>query len=128
MDPAIFVQPVVERIDERLSLSAWGADGSNIDIFATPEIESPSLGAQLGQVKGQFVARAVAESRRASALDKNWVDGRHGVISLSADGLLPDPSLWAPFPADMVGKPDKAQTAPGFRAQLRDAAQRRSGQ
>ncbi|MDU4253088.1 VCBS domain-containing protein [Pseudomonas sp.] len=128
VDPAIFVQPVVERIDERLSLSAWGADGSNIDIFATPEIESPSLGAQLGQVKGQFVARAVAESRRASALDKNWVDGRHGVISLSADGLLPDPSLWAPFPADMVGKPDKAQTAPGFRAQLRDAAQRRSGQ
>ncbi len=128
VDPAIFVQPVVERIDDRLSLSAWGADGSNIDLFATPEIESPSLGANLGQVKGQFVARAVAESRRAAALDKNWVDGRHGVISLSADGLLPDPSLWAPFPADMVGKTDKAQTAAGFRAQLREAAQRRSGQ
>ncbi|MFV3370845.1 VCBS domain-containing protein [Pseudomonas sp. NY15435] len=128
VDPAIFVQPVVERIDERLSLSGWGADGSNVEFFATPEIESPSLGAQLGQVKGQFVARAVAESRRAAALDNNWVDGRHGVISLSADGLLPDPSLWAPFPADMVGKPDKAtQTAPGFRAQLREAAQRRSG-
>ncbi|WP_313466021.1 hypothetical protein, partial [Pseudomonas nitroreducens] len=74
------------------------------------------------------VARAVAESRRAAALDNNWVDGRHGVISLSADGLLPDPSLWAPFPADMVGKAEKpAQTAPGFRAQLREAAQRRSG-
>ncbi|WP_236200292.1 VCBS domain-containing protein [Pseudomonas pseudonitroreducens] len=128
VDPAIFVQPVVERIDDRLSLSAWGADGSNIDIFATPEIESPSLGAQLGQVKGQFVARAVAESRRAADLDTRWVDGRHGVISLSADGLLPDPSLWAPFPADMVGKAEKpAQTAPGFRAQLREAAQRRSG-
>lgn len=128
VDPAIFVQPVVERIDERLSLSGWGADGSNVEFFATPEIESPSLGAQLGQVKGQFVARAVAESRRAAALDNNWVDGRHGVISLSADGLLPDPSLWAPFPADMVGKAEKpAQTAPGFRAQLREAAQRRSG-
>ncbi|TLX79454.1 DUF4347 domain-containing protein [Pseudomonas nicosulfuronedens] len=128
VDPAIFVQPVVERVDERLSLSGWGADGSNVEFFATPEIDSPSLGDQLGQVKGQFVARAVAESRRASDLDKNWVDGRHGVISLSADGLLPDPSLWAPFPADMVGQPDKAaQTAPGFRAQLREAAQRRSG-
>ncbi|PJI50366.1 MAG: adhesin [Pseudomonas sp.] len=128
VDPAIFVQPVVERIDDRLSLSAWGADGSDIDIFATPEIESPSLGAQLGVVKGQFVARAVAESRRAATLDKNWVDGRHGVISLSADGLLPDPSLWAPLPGDMVAKPDKtAQTARGFRAQLRDAAQRRDG-
>ncbi|MBD9504124.1 DUF4347 domain-containing protein [Pseudomonas sp. PDM17] len=128
VDPAIFVQPVVERIDDRLSLSNWGADGSHIDIFATPEIESPSLGSQLGQVKGQFVARAVAESRRAATLDKNWVDGRHGVISLSADGLLPDPSLWAPFPADMVGKADKAQNTQGFRAQLREAAQRRSGQ
>ncbi|KJJ97884.1 adhesin [Pseudomonas sp. 21] len=128
VDPAIFVQPVVERIDDRLSLSAWGADGSNIDIFATPEIESPSLGAQLGQVKGQFVARAVAESRRAANLDTRWVDGRHGVISLTADGLLPDPSLWAPFPADMVGKAEKAQNTQGFRAQLREAAQRRSGQ
>ncbi|WP_371228027.1 VCBS domain-containing protein [Pseudomonas sp. QE6] len=128
VNPAIFVQPVVERVDERLSLSNWGADGSNIDIFATPEIESQSLGAQLGQVKGQFVARAVGESRRAAALDKNWVDGRHGVTSLSADGLLPDPSLWAPLPGDMVAKSDKtAQTARGFRAQLRDAAQRRSG-
>ena len=128
VNPAIFVQPVVERIDQRLSLSAWGADGSNLDLFATPEIESPSLGADLGQVKGQFVSRAVAESRRGAALDKNWVDGRHGVISLSADGLLPDPSLWAPLPADMVGQAEKpAQTAPGFRAQLREAAQRRSG-
>ncbi|MFV3308076.1 VCBS domain-containing protein [Pseudomonas sp. NY15181] len=128
VDPAIFVQPVVERIDHNLSLSAWGVDGSNLDLFATPEIESQSLGAQLGQIKGQFVARAVGESRRASDLDKRWVDGRHGVTSLSADGLLPDPSLWAPLPGDMVAKPDKtAQTARGFRAQLRDAAQRRSG-
>jgi len=128
IEPAIFVQPVVERIDHNLSLSAWGVDGSNLDIFATPEIQSQSLGAQLGQIKGQFVARAVGESRRASDLDKRWVEGRHGVTGLSADGLLPDPSLWAPLPADMVTKPDKtAQTAPGFRAQLRDAAQRRSG-
>ncbi|MDN6860512.1 VCBS domain-containing protein [Pseudomonas sp. CAN2814] len=128
VDPAIFVQPVVERIDQRLSLSNWGADGSNIDIFATPEIDSPSIGDQLGQIKGQFVGRAVAESRRAAALDKNWVDGRHGVISLTADGLLPDPSIWASLPADMVGKADKTHTAQGFRSQLREAAQRRSGQ
>ncbi|MCP1625187.1 VCBS domain-containing protein [Pseudomonas nitroreducens] len=128
VSPAIFVQPVVERIDERLSLSNWGADGSNIRFFATAETDSPSLGAQLGEVRGQFVARAVAESRRAAALDQAWVEGRHGVISLTADGLLPDPSVWAPFPADMLGKTEKAQTAPGFRAQLRDAAQRRSGQ
>ncbi|MFJ4352837.1 VCBS domain-containing protein [Pseudomonas sp. NPDC089428] len=124
--PAIFVAPVVERVDQTLTLSAWGADGSDVRLFATPEIESQSIGSQLGQVNGQFVARAVGESRRASAEDQNWVDGRHGVISLTADGLLPDPSLWAPAHTDMVGQTDKKpQAAHGFRAQLREAALRR---
>ncbi|BBH45644.1 VCBS domain-containing protein [Pseudomonas sp. KU43P] len=126
VSPAIFVAPVVERVNQALTLSAWDADGSNVQLFATPEIESQSLGSQLGQVNGQFVARAVAESRLGSAEDKNWVDGRHGVISLSADGLLPDPSLWAPFQADMVPAAEEPpQPAHGFRAQLREAAQRR---
>lgn len=124
--PAIFVGPVVERLDHTLTLSAWGTDGSDLRLFATPEIESQSLGNQLGQVNGQFVARAVGESRRASAEDQHWVDGRHGVISLTADGLLPDPSVWAPARTDMVGQADgKPQAAHGFRAQLREAAMRR---
>lgn len=126
VSPAIFVAPVVERVNQNLTLSAWGADGSNVHLFATPEIESQSLGSQLGLVNGQFVARAVGDSRRESAEDKDWVDGRHGVISLSADGLLPDPSVWAPFPTDMVPAPEnQPQPAHGFRAQLREAAQRR---
>jgi hypothetical protein len=117
---------VVERINQSLTLSAWGADGSDVRLFATPEIESQSLGAQLGLVNGQYVAGAVEQSRRASAEDQNWVDGRHGVISLTADGLLPDPSLWATAPADMLPPAEKAaQPARGFRAQLREAAQRR---
>lgn len=122
--PAIYVTPVVEQINQSLTLSAWGADGSNVQLFATPEIESQSLGAQLGLVNGQFVAKAVAASRLASEEDKDWVDGRQGVISLSADGLLPDPSLWAPLPRDMAPE-QRAQPANGFRAQLREAAQRR---
>jgi VCBS repeat-containing protein len=122
--PAIYVAPVVERVNQNLTLSAWGADGSNVQLFATPEIESQSLGAQLGLVNGQFVAQAVASSRLASAEDKNWIDGRQGVISLTADGLLPDPSLWAPLPRDMVPE-QPAKPASGLRAQLREAAQRR---
>ena len=126
VNPAIFVAPVVERVNQTLTLSAWGADGSDVRLFATPEIESQSIGSQLGQVNGQFVARAVGESRRASAEDQDWVDGRHGVISLTADGLLPDPSVWASAHTDMVGQADKKpQAAPGFRAQLREAALRR---
>ncbi|MNZ34089.1 hypothetical protein D3C78_514590 [compost metagenome] len=117
---------MVERINESLTLSAWSSDGSDVRLFATPEIESQSIGSQLGQVNGQFVASAVAQSRRASAEDQNWIDGRHGVISLTADGLLPDPSVWATVEADMVAQPDKSsQPAQGFRAQLREAAQRR---
>ncbi len=124
VSPAIFVTPVVEQVNQALTLSSWGADGSNVQLFATPEIESQSLGAQLGQVNGQFVAKAVAVSRLASEEDKDWVDGRQGVTGLSADGLLPDPSLWAPLPRDMVPE-QRAQPANGFRAQLREAAQRR---
>ncbi|WP_336334514.1 VCBS domain-containing protein [Pseudomonas putida] len=124
--PAIYVAPVVERINQSLALSAWGADGSDVQLFATPEIESQSLGNQLGLVDGQFVSNAVAQSRRASAEDQNWVDGRHGVISLSADGLLADPSLWATTHADMLpAAAQPQQPAHGFRAQLREAAQRR---
>ncbi|MFJ4064468.1 VCBS domain-containing protein [Pseudomonas sp. NPDC089996] len=126
VNPAIFVAPVVERINQTLTLSAWDADGSNVRLFATPEIESQSLGSQLGQVNGQYVAGAVEQSRRASAEDQNWVDGRHGVISLTADGLLPDPSLWASSHTEMVAQPETPpQPARGFRAQLREAAQRR---
>ncbi|MFI7838857.1 VCBS domain-containing protein [Pseudomonas asiatica] len=126
VNPAIFVAPVVERINQSLTLSAWGADGSDVRLFATPEIESQSLGAQLGQVNGQYVAGAVEQSRRASAEDQNWVDGRHGVISLTADGLLPDPSVWATAPTDMLPQAAQPpQPAHGFRAQLREAAQRR---
>ncbi|BAN52453.1 MULTISPECIES: VCBS domain-containing protein [Pseudomonas] len=126
VSPAIFVAPVVERVNQALTLSAWDADGSDVRLFATPEIESQSLGNGLGLVPGQFVASAVAESRRASLEDQYWIDGRHGVISLTADGLLPDPSLWAPVPTDMVAPPEQPpQPARGFRAQLREAAQRR---
>ena len=125
VSPVIYVAPVVERVNQALTLSAWDADGSNVYLFATPEIESESLGAGLGQINGQYVARAVANSRQASAEDKNWVDGRQGVTRLTADGLLPDPSLWAPLPRDMVPEQQRAQPANGFRAQLREAAHRR---
>jgi len=127
VDPVIYVTPEVRRIDTALEQSAWDVDGNEMHLFANPEIKS-EIGVGLGAVNDQFVAEAVAESRRLSELDANWIQGRHGVVSLTADGLLPDPSLWAPGHGDMVpGTDNKAQTAPGFRAQLREAAQRRSG-
>lgn len=122
--PAVYVTPEVRRIDRALEESAWDVDGNQMKLFATPEIES-SLGAGLGVVQGQFVSEAVAESRRQSELDSQWIQGRHGVVSLSADGLLSDPSLWAPRASDMTQSDKPTQTNRGFRAQLREAAQRR---
>ncbi|MDF3934568.1 VCBS domain-containing protein, partial [Pseudomonas citronellolis] len=123
VQPVVFVIPEVRRVDRDLEESAWDVDGNQMQLFATPEIES-SIGAGLGLVRGQFVSLAVAESRHMSEQDSAWIQGRHGVVSLSADGLLSDPSLWAPRASDMTQN-DRPQTARGLRAQLRDAAQRR---
>ncbi|MBB4864968.1 putative repeat protein (TIGR01451 family) [Pseudomonas nitritireducens] len=125
VDPVVYVTPEVRRVDSALEQAAWDSDGNEMRLFATAEIRV-AIGEGLGAVNDQFVAEAVAESRELSQLDSNWIQGRHGVVSLTADGLLPDPSLWAPAHIDMVPRND--HTAPGFRAQLREAAQRRSGQ
>ena len=126
LEPAIFVLPEVESIDQRLMQSMWHVDGNRADLFLTPEVEADSIGAGLGLVPGQYVAQAVAESREASERERAWIDGRHGRANLSADGLLSEPSLWAPRASDLVPAAEKpAQTARGFRQQLREAAQRR---
>jgi uncharacterized repeat protein (TIGR01451 family) len=126
LEPAIFVLPEVESIEQRLMQSMWHVDGNRADLFLTPEVEADSIGAGLGLVPGQYVAQAVAESREASERERAWIDGRHGRANLSADGLLSEPSLWAPRASDLVPAAEKpAQTARGFRQQLREAAQRR---
>lgn len=123
--PVVYVAPEVRLIDHALALSAWDTNGNDLLLFAPAEIES-RIGAQLGHIADQFVGQAVAESQMFSQLDTGWVQGRQGVVGLSADGLLSDPSVWATAPADMVQPEAKpARAAPGFSAQLREAAQRR---
>ncbi|MDM0075604.1 VCBS domain-containing protein [Variovorax sp. J2P1-59] len=124
--PAIYIAPVVEQIDAALTLSAWGSDGSQMAWQLTPEIRSTSLGAGLGEVAGQYVARSVAVSRQQSEFDLAWILGREGRVSLSADGLLANPSLFTVDADDLAvdAAPPDPQTALGFREQLREAAQR----
>lgn len=143
-EPAVFVGPVVENQSSLDELASWKVDGSNIDLVRTEEIRSTTLLARLSEVKGQFVKAAVQQSSRDSALDLAWILGRQGRISLSAEGLLGDPSVFAPLPADMLqgpvdihpdqdhGKPQQAPAKPpaagpsakGFSAQLQAAAHR----
>lgn len=130
VDPVVFVGPVVESVDRNLELSSWQADGSDLGLARVAEIQSGTLGDQLGLVPGQFVAHAVRQSSNASAEDLAWILGRHGRINLSADGLLADPSVFATGPDNLtqgdsqLPPPSDSRTAPGLRAQLREAAER----
>jgi len=70
--------------------------------------------------------------RAISQLDRNEVEARQGVISLSADGLLADPSVFVPDPRLMIEAAPaqhdrlvlRTSSAPSFREQLKLAAQR----
>ncbi|MCY1302850.1 hypothetical protein D9M70_525320 [compost metagenome] len=128
--PVVYVGPEVERTDRMLMLSGWQADGSDLRLGLPPEIESTTLNTHLAQTPGQFVSRAVGDSRADSTLDMAWILGRQGRTSLSADGLLSDPSVFATNSDNLtqgdaqLPPPSDTRTAPGFRAQLREAAER----
>lgn len=130
VDPVVFIGPVVERQERALELSGWQADGSNLSYGRVPEILSETLNQRLGLIPGQFVARAVQGSRQASENDMAWILGRQSRINLSADGLLPDPSVFTTDAAHLtrgdaqLPPPSEARVASGFRAQLREAAER----
>jgi large repetitive protein len=74
----------------------------------------------------------VQQSRLVSKLDSLQVEARQGVISLSADGLLADPSVFVPDPRLMIEAAPtprdrlvlRTSSAPSFREQLELAAQR----
>ncbi|MCE9943711.1 VCBS domain-containing protein [Aeromonas rivipollensis] len=124
LTPAIFVTPVVQNINRLLGASSERTDGSLLFFGLTPEIHSQSIG--LGQLEGTFVSQSVQESWLAQEQDLASFLGRHGRVSLSADGLLSDESVFAMTPQDMRphGPPDPAGKASSFTRQLQDAAGR----
>nr|WP_144276999.1 VCBS domain-containing protein [Pseudomonas resinovorans] len=130
VDPVVYVGPVVERNERLLQLSDWEADGSDLRLASPMQIESETLLARLGMGPGQFVGRAVNQSATESAQDLAWILGRHSRIDLTADGLLADPSVFATNAENLtqgdtqLPPPSDSRTAPGFRAQLREAAER----
>ncbi|MFM5093897.1 VCBS domain-containing protein [Aeromonas rivipollensis] len=126
LTPAIFVTPVVQNINRLLGASSERTDGSLLFFGLTPEIHSQSIGQGLGQLEGTFVSQSVQESWLAQEQDLASFLGRHGRVSLSADGLLSDESVFAMTPQDMRphGTPDPAGKASSFTRQLQDAAGR----
>ncbi|MDM0114790.1 VCBS domain-containing protein [Variovorax sp. J22R133] len=136
LQPAIFVQPVVRDIARGLEFSSWRSDGTRVLAPLADDFGFPSIGAGLGRVNGQFVARAVAEGRVDRELSMARLLGREGRVNLSADGLLDAPSLFAPEPEMIIpGEGGSAnvdpealqpQTARSFTEQLRGEAQDRA--
>lgn len=132
VEPITFIHQVVSAIDRQMRISNTRNDGTDITQEAPLEIRSISLGAGLGLDPDQFVGRAVQQSRLVSKLDSLQVEARQGVVSLSADGLLADPSVFVPDPRLMIeaapAPHDKlvlrTSSAPSFREQLQLAAQR----
>ncbi|MGB8302029.1 MAG: VCBS domain-containing protein, partial [Azonexus sp.] len=132
VDPAVFIHPVVASMERQLRLSNTRNDGADIRLESPPEIQSLTLGARLAGDQSEFVGRAVQAIRLVSKLDQMQVEARQGVVSLSADGLLPDPSVFTPDPRLMEETPAEPRdvlklasaSAPSFGEQLKLAAQR----
>ncbi|WP_235007734.1 VCBS domain-containing protein [Caballeronia humi] len=125
LDPVVYVTPEVEQDALQALASSREADGSQIGWPLDPGHVDAPVGVGLGFVPGEFVGRAVRASQRESAFDRAWIFGRPGRTSLSADGLLPDPSVFAPLPDNLTEgwQPLVEQnTAQGFSTQLREAA------
>ena len=129
VQPVVFVGPTVERLAlERDLTHGTGLDnGRRLD--GDRYRVSSSILAPLGEVSGQFVARAVAESRTANTLELTQFAQREGRGNLSADGLLPTPGLEALTPHGLLhgdfAPRTGAESAPGFSRQLREAARQR---
>jgi len=123
IEPVVFVGPVVSRQGLEDALSGWRSDGTRVDLVSTHWLSPVSLGAGLGLVPGQHVHTVVERQGVEAELEIDALAGRQGRVSLSADGLLPDPS---PFAMDASALVKGPATAPGLRAQLQDAARRQN--
>lgn len=130
-DPVVFVAPIVER-DALINLvTAHEADGGDIGLYFDRGIQSQTLRATLGHTPGQHVHDAVRDSQLRSELDLARILGRQERIDLSADRLLPSPSVFSVGPGDLQsppagGEPPAAAVATSFTSQLQAAARQRS--
>jgi len=145
-EPGIFVQPVVRQNALADTVAGASSDGTRVGLVLDRGLigHPASLGSGLGEVPGQFVGETVRESQLAAQLELARLAGRHGRVSLSADGLLADPSLFSLTSDGLLqgeaqrpglNVPDEGAppaggqprtTAPAFSEQLRQAARQAS--
>ncbi|MCA0973494.1 VCBS domain-containing protein [Halomonas denitrificans] len=118
LDPVVFVTPEVERNNREVTDYLRLSHGGQPLLVRPFETRIASLAEGLGQVQGQYVSYGVALSRAFAELDQIKLLGRHGRTDLTADGLLADPSLYAPTREQLLGNADasSATAAPSTTA------------
>jgi hypothetical protein len=127
--PVVFVTPVVEADAVRATERSREADGSQIGWPLEPDVSLASRTMPELQ-PGEFVGRTVRDSQLASTFDQAWIFGRHGRVSLDADGLLADPSVFAALASHLTDgmhppvEKEPAKTAQAFASQLHEAARK----
>ncbi|HEY3600046.1 MAG TPA: VCBS domain-containing protein [Paraburkholderia sp.] len=128
--PTVFVTPVVEANAVRALELSREADGSQIGWPLEPDGARFSSRSMPELQPGQYVGRIVRDSQLFSTFDHAWIFGRHGRISLDADGLLADPSVFAALAHHLTNgmhppaEKEAPGTAQGFVSQLQTAALR----
>lgn len=130
VQPVVFVGPEVRRVAAFNELRSLATNGTRIELLPGQGEPLTSIATGLGTVPGQYVSQAVTQSRHLSHQDLIEFLGRHGRMSLSADGMLADPSIFAATPKGMLHgeflpTPKEARSARSFQDQLRHAARQR---
>ncbi|USZ48047.1 VCBS domain-containing protein [Halomonas sp. DN3] len=112
VDPVVYVTPEVERNSRQVFDYLRLSHGAQPWLVRPLETQIPSLANGLGEVPGQYVLRGVALSRLYAEQDQLLMLGRHGRTDLTADGLLADPSLYAPTREQLLNNATGADGEP----------------
>ena len=102
VEPKVYIGPLVSLESSINELASWRSDGSRLDRVTSPGIASENLNQWLRPVPGQYVSSVVRQSSTDSDIALAWILGRQGRVDLSADGLLSNPSVFAPLPEDLL--------------------------
>lgn len=125
VEPEVYIGPLVSLESSISELASWRSDGSRLDRVTSPGIASDTLKQWLHPVPGQYVGGVVRQSSSDSEIALAWIIGRQGRVDLSADGLLGNPSVFAPLPEDLLNdrplpfylQPEKPTAEPAHAAE-----------
>ncbi|MFF7056498.1 VCBS domain-containing protein [Achromobacter spanius] len=95
VDPVVFVTPAVR---DALHLQQWLTAvirGERPGMVLPPVVTAESIGEGLGQDPSVMLTPTIQALQLLSRYEDARLQARHGVMSLTADGLLPDVSVFA---------------------------------